>query len=234
MTTPADDAPRPVGRPAPYFVTAAVAALFFVGWSWTALTSDRLFAFDRECAEYFYNNPLPEWWSVMVRFTELGSVGAITVLTVMGALWQASLQHRVLSLAWVSILVGAGLLNISLKTNLDRPRPPEAWRDRAVLESNYSYPSGHSMGSTVGYGLLAYTLLIHPSNRRRRAAIVLLIALVVAGVGLSRIYLRAHWFSDVIGGYSVGLAWLCFCLGGLEMRRRRKAPHDNPSRGAPE
>ena len=49
-----------------------------------------------------------------------------------------------------------------------------------------------------------------------------MIAIVLA-VGFSRVYLRAHWFSDVVGGWSLGIAWLFLCLGWLERRRRRLA-----------
>ena len=56
-------------------------------------------------------------------------------------------------------------------------------------------------------------------------AIGLFFVLLIAGIGFSRIYLRAHWFSDVIGGYAAGLCWLCFCLGWLELRRRGQNPN---------
>jgi undecaprenyl-diphosphatase len=180
--------------------------------------------FDRACAEFFWQMETAEierWWRIMVFLTDLGSIATLAVMAVVGALWQASHRRRFLARAWLGIAISAGLLNMILKVNLDRDRPPIDWRDRAVLERNESYPSGHAMGSAVGYGMLGYVLLLQASARRHRASVVAFFAVLVALIGLSRVFLRAHWFSDVVGGYAAGLAWLFFCLACLELRRRR-------------
>ena len=76
------------------------------------------------------------------------------------------------------------------------------------------------MGSLIGYGLLAYFLvLLLPRTWQRILAVVVLSALVAA-IGFSRIYLGAHYPSDVLGGYAVGGCWLAACISGLEMVRR--------------
>ena len=192
---------------------------FFAVWTSLVLGRSEVPAFDGECAHFWYERAQAHRWGFMVYFTDLGSVAAMTLLTIVGALWQASLKNRLLALAWIGVAAGGGLLNAGSKQIFDRPRPPVEIRDKAVLEVNQSYPSGHSMGSVIGYGLLAYTLCLWQRCPWRRMLIVGITVGIVLAIGFSRMYLRAHWFSDVVGGWSIGLTWLFFCLGWLERWR---------------
>jgi undecaprenyl-diphosphatase len=79
------------------------------------------------------------------------------------------------------------------------------------------------MGCAIGYGMLAYALILPQRRRPRRLAALILMTALVLAIGFSRIYLRAHWFSDVVGGWTIGIAWLFLCLGWLERRRLRVA-----------
>jgi PAP2 superfamily len=77
------------------------------------------------------------------------------------------------------------------------------------------------MGSLIGYGLLGYAvafLWIH--RRRAQLSVVLVAALLVVAIGLSRLYLGVHYFSHVVGGYAAGVLWLSACISGLEVARR--------------
>ena len=227
LTTAIDAPPSPREilrlQPRFFFALAGIATALFLFWSYLTLTTDVIPALDLRWARFWHDwtGEHHRLWSYMVVITDLGGVAAMALLVVMGVIWQASVQNRRLAIAWLFIVIGGGLLNVAIKELCDRPRPPTELRDRAVLETNLSYPSGHSMGSAIGYGMLAYALaLTYPCWRRRTAAIVSL-SLVVFLVGFSRSYLRAHWLSDVIGGWTVGLAWLCLCVGVLELSRAR-------------
>ncbi len=69
--------------------------------------------------------------------------------------------------------------------------------------------------------MLAYVLVvlwIHP--RHTQISVVLGAALLIVAIGLSRLYLGVHYFSDVVGGYAAGLLWLSACISGLEVARR--------------
>jgi membrane-associated phospholipid phosphatase len=202
-----------------FFGLALGFCAFFAGWTWLVLGRDEIPAFDRDCAHFWFEGNYKQLWAIMVFFTDLGSVAAMTLLTIVGALWQASLKNRLLALAWIGVASGGGLLNAGSKQIFDRPRPPVEIRDKAVLEVNQSYPSGHSMGSAIGFGLLAYTLGLWQRGPWRRLLIVGVAACIVLAIGFSRMYLRAHWFSDVVAGWSIGLTWLFFCLGWLERWR---------------
>lgn len=212
-----------IPRPRFFFAVSIVAGLFFAGWTWFVQPALGPTSFDLECARFWRDwSAAHAWpWGMLVFMTDIGGVAGNTLVAIMGAIWQTALNHRFLAVAWLGIVVGGGVLNGATKHAFDRPRPPESLRDRAVLESNQSYPSGHSMGAMVGYGLLGYALILPQRRRPRRIATILVITIVVLAVGFSRIYLRAHWFSDVIAGWSIGLCWVFFCIGCLEMRRRR-------------
>jgi undecaprenyl-diphosphatase len=85
-------------------------------------------------------------------------------------------------------------------------------RDPAVQERNASYPSGHAMGSTITYGALAYVGFVLFRKRAAKWTLAIVMALLVLTICWSRVYLRAHWCSDVIGGMAIGMAWLTFCI----------------------
>jgi len=203
------------------FSIAALLAVLFPIWTWLALGDGVLFDFDRECAAYWKAHGVGREWDLMVMLTGLGSIATMSMVAVMGGVWQFSHRHRFFGTAWFLIVVGGALANQMLKVENDRSRPGEELRDRAVLETNQSYPSGHAMGSVIGYGLLCYALLRQTRFPLRRTVLVSFFVILVLGIGFSRIYLRAHWFSDVIAGWIAGLCWLTFWLAWLERRRLR-------------
>jgi undecaprenyl-diphosphatase len=121
-----------------------------------------------------------------------------------------------LALVWILVLVIGEVLNVELKDQIRRERPPFHAEAHAF---GYSFPSGHSMGAFVAYGMLAYLLTFAVPQRRIRRAAVGLLVIIILLVGFSRIFLGAHWFTDVIGGFAAGACWLGFCVAGIESVR---------------
>jgi undecaprenyl-diphosphatase len=144
----------------------------------------------------------------------------MTGLALLVTVWNALRRRWIVALGCALIPATGGLFDLFLKTSFDRARPDKEWRDAAVHETNESFPSGHSMGSMIGLGLLGYTLFLEVKNRRARWAIVIGLSLAILLIGLSRVYLRAHWASDVIGGIVIGLAWLALGVGIMERYRK--------------
>jgi undecaprenyl-diphosphatase len=165
----------------------------------------------------------PRLRHALIVFTEVGSPEAMTGLTVLVALALLMRRRRLLALVWLLAMIGTPVLNFSLKSVFARDRP--AFRDPVIDETTYSFPSGHSMAAVIAFGMLTYFLLTVLSDRRERAAVVVLAALLVGAIGFSRIYLGAHYFSDVIGGFAVGGAWLSVCVSGTAIARRRLRHH---------
>ena len=104
-------------------------------------------------------------------------------------------------------VVGAFLLNESLKLHFHRARPQVPWA--IGDEHTYSFPSGHALFAAALYGTLCYVALARRGTTRLRQVLVLVPACVlVAGIGLSRIYLGMHWPTDVLAGWFTGSLWL--------------------------
>lgn len=220
----ADPPHAPVIPPPRFFFGVAIAGAILFGIC-TAIAHpwDSPPRVDNWCAENCqdFSRANPGVLGLMIFFTDLGGIAGMTLVAVMGSIWQTAIKHKTLAVAWLLIVIGGAAVNQGVKVMFGRARPsnPEA----VVHERNNSYPSGHSMGSAIGYGLLGYALVVPQRHRPRRIVAVNLMIVIVLAVGLSRIYLRAHWFSDVFAGWTLGGAWLFFCLGWLERRRLRLA-----------
>jgi undecaprenyl-diphosphatase len=179
--------------------------------------------FDSKCAaamkEHAEAHPLFVAWARLI--TDVGGVPALVTLGVLGAITLWVTRQRLLAVGWVVATGGGGLLNYGLKTTIDRPRPPVALRDAAIFETNESFPSGHSMGSVIGFGVLGYLAILRLRRTGVRVAIITGLGILVPLIGCSRFYLRAHWFTDVLGGFAIGTFWLALCITGMEILRLR-------------
>ncbi len=173
--------------------------------------------FGREMEQNRLASPVVRDTFVVV--TQFGSLEGILSLGILVALILMVRRRKLLAVVWLLALVVTGLLNFGLKTAIGRERPP--FRDPAIHETNESFPSGHSMASIVTYGLLAYLLFLALHGRWKRSALVIVALVVVLAIGFSRIYLGAHYASDVVGGFAIGGAWLAACISGIETARRR-------------
>jgi len=202
-----------------------VLTIFFCFWALCALGNGALVEFDRDLARHFAEETGKDALerTIMIGITHSGGIPAMFTLALAGVVWQISRGDRRLAMAWAVIALSGGLLNQVLKKSFDRPRPPVEWRDAAVTETNESFPSGHSMGSMIGYSMLGFALLPQLRRRAAKAALIGLLVALIGLIGFSRIYLRAHWFSDVIGGFAVGAAWLAFGLAWVIFLQARTA-----------
>jgi membrane-associated phospholipid phosphatase len=111
---------------------------------------------------------------------------------------------------WWAISVAAislsslGLMSL-LKNLFHRHRPPEPMVDGIT---NFSFPSGHAFMSVAFYGLLVWWVASSIKNKWLRRMTIVILLLLILIIGLSRIYLRVHYFTDVMAGLSMGTAWL--------------------------
>jgi len=112
---------------------------------------------------------------------------------------------------------GGVLLNESLKYVFHRSRP--ALEHPLIELPSYSFPSGHALGATVFYGFAAVLLWSYVAPKVWRVVIGTAIAAVILMVGFSRVYLGAHYPTDVLAGFLEGVAWLSF-VGMITNRHR--------------
>jgi undecaprenyl-diphosphatase len=152
--------------------------------------------------------------------TDLGGIAAMVVATLVGSSLLLVNQRRLAAAVWIAAALGGGLFTLVFKEQVARDRPDNP--DVRVTEENKSFFSGHSMGSVIGYGMLSYVLFLGVRRRWSFALILAALTVLVLLIGFSRLYLRAHFFTDVLGGYCIGALWLAVCISGLEVVRRRR------------
>ncbi len=120
-------------------------------------------------------------------------------------------------LRWEAICVflnaiGFFALEKIIKASVDRLRPAEDLVRVLIHVHDPSFPSGHVLSYVSFFGFLAFlTYILMPKNHIRTFLLILFIGLI-ALIGLSRISLGAHWFSDTIGAYLLGSAWLLLTI----------------------
>ena len=177
-----------------------VAFLSLLGFSILALVVNErgAVAFDDPVIAFVKGLPVPT--SFWLAITNAGGatlvpigIGIVVVLILLRRPWTA--------LIYGIALAGASAWTYVIKVTIERARPP----DPLIAAPGFSFPSGHSLNSTVTYGLIA--LLVWRSDLPRwvRVATALGLASLVVCVGLSRIALGVHYPSDVLGGWLAGL-----------------------------
>ena len=137
-------------------------------------------------------------------FETLTFLGNTATLVTVAAIAAALLVVRKLPRAAVfSVLSLLALpLDVAIKDVVERARPNSDIVRVLTPVSGYSFPSGHSMGSAAVYGMLAYLTFVH--LRRAKRAVSVSFGVLPFAIALSRIYVGAHWMSDVLAGLSAG------------------------------
>jgi undecaprenyl-diphosphatase len=155
----------------------------------------------------------------MRDLTALGSPSVLTlfVLAVAGAL-VVRRQYHALGLLLVAT-IGGILLNELLKAAFARPRPPLAFHLTEVR--SMSFPSGHAMESAIIYLTLAALLARLVRPRLLRLYFIGLAFLLTFLVGVSRVYLGVHYPTDVLAGWTAGLAWALLCWTAARYLQQR-------------
>ena len=154
---------------------------------------------------------------VFAVLTHLGDAAllALLALVIAALLWRRG--RGALALAWLVCLSGIALLIPVLKRIFERVRPVHD--HGLVSELGFSFPSGHTAGATVAYGMLAYVALRVLPERWHVPAALAATALAFT-VGSSRVFLQVHFASDVLAGFAWGAAWLAVCMLRVELSRR--------------
>lgn len=139
---------------------------------------------------------------VMQAVTDLATPAVLIVVLLAAASFAPGRRPGI---AMAVNLAGAFALNQALKFLIQRPRPDGF---QLVVESGYSFPSGHSMVAMAFYGFIVYLVWHYEGNRALRWARCILFSLLIVWIGVSRIYLGVHYASDVVAGLLISLAWL--------------------------
>ena len=135
------------------------------------------------------------------------------------AFWFYRKGYWRLSLFMVTTPLLGGAISTAVKVLVDRERP--VFEEPIHEAFGKSFPSGHAMSSTVGYGVLLLAVLPFIPERWKPRAIAGYIAMVIL-IALSRLGLGVHYLSDVLGGIVLGAAWLCVSTAAFRIWRREQ------------
>jgi membrane-associated phospholipid phosphatase len=177
-----------------------------------------VFPFDLKISHELQEEKNPVFAFVMQEISVIGytwigilTVGAVSVFFIV----RRQVPEACFILATLSVFV----LTAVLKVLVARPRPPYFFLDPAdILQSinQYSFPSGHVLFFVVFFGFIAYLAWLHQTGCVRIIVMAICCALIML-IGPSRVYLGAHWASDVLGSYIIGVLWLFVLILGYQM-----------------
>lgn len=204
-------------------LATAILALIFFGWLADEALEGDARAFDDATRAAVHQLASPLLTAIMRGFSFVGSTIALTAGTIFIVIRFVMRKWKREAKLFALTMIGAGLLNITLKLAFKRPRPAPFFN--LSPPETYSFPSGHSLTSAVFFGALAAILTARVNSKRVRAAIWIVSATMFVLIGLSRIYLGVHYTTDVIAGFAAALIWILvvrFVEMGLVRRRRRK------------
>ena len=200
------------------FIICAGALFGFWALAVAVIKAGPLTQFDQNVALALHSWANP----IMTRLVTIVSMFGYEILwlvVIAGAIFFLAMRQRAYLITWLAGYSGAESLNFILKQTFARPRPSFA---NPLATANYSsFPSGHAMVSLVVYGLLAVFILLHVRHPALRILVTVVTILLVLCIGLSRIYLGVHYFSDVVAGYAAGTAWLSICISAMDFALNR-------------
>ena len=186
----------------------ALALLALAVFSWLALEVRRgeTLRFDGWVRSSLHQHASPGLTAAMKTFTVVGSSIPMLLLlaTMVSAFWFARLCRQAMMMAIA--MAGALIIELSLKHVFHRARPEPYFN--VPLPTSYSFPSGHALSAACFYGMLALLVAARVRRRSYRIAIRTVCGLMIAAIGISRIYLGVHYPSDVVGGYTTACVWL--------------------------
>ncbi|RUP34760.1 MAG: phosphatase PAP2 family protein [Curvibacter sp.] len=212
------EAPRPSPSPGRRLVWVLPALLIFATLASQIGPGKALHRFDSALAQALGQQMDRLTLQAFALPTWLGNPAPVTVLTIGVTLFLLWRRERLQAGIWLLGVLGNTLLNWSLKQGFARVRPPHL--HGVVVETGYSFPSGHASGVLVTYGLLTWLVLQHSPRRWHLPAVLACTALVLTAP-LSRVLLQVHYASDVLAGLASGSVWLLLCLSLADWLRQR-------------
>ncbi len=188
-----------------------ILSLFIIGFTVLAFLAwkNPYFSIDLIVTRFIQNISLPGFDPAMRLLTHIGNNPYAPIMSAACVLFFLVIKRKQEALLLVISVGGATGLSLVLKHLVGRPRPPQA------LLTNFpgalkdaSFPSGHVLFYIGLFGCLLFLIHTRLKNSLLRSVIIVLGVILLILIGVSRIYVGAHWFSDVLGACLIGLSWL--------------------------
>jgi membrane-associated phospholipid phosphatase len=212
----------------------AIALSFIASRIYDSVTeSDGVAGFDRPVLNFMIALRTPAIDSIVTAYTNIAGPIGMPILAV-AAILILSLRRRSWTPAILIAAAGIGSLAMTIagKDIIGRVRPPLS-DAVAPYEYSPSFPSGHTLNAVVIAGVVAYLLLLRRSTTHGRVLTVTVAALFALTIGLSRVFLGHHWFTDVLAAWVLGAAWLALIITAHRLYITVRARHPAAIPGAP-
>ncbi|MEP6739207.1 MAG: phosphatase PAP2 family protein [Caldimonas sp.] len=210
----------------PVGLRLSLSVLLVIGATWLfggvaedVVTGDPLVDVDMAIALWFRAHATPGLTRWMLLVTNAHGTVGISILGVAFALYLLWRKDAYWLLALAAVLPGGVLVNLLLKQVFRRARP--SLDDPLLHLATYSFPSGHATAATLFYGVLAAYLAARMPTWRTRLLPLAGAVFLVAVVGLTRVYLGVHYFSDVVAAAAWSSAWIIMWLVAVDALCRR-------------
>jgi undecaprenyl-diphosphatase len=152
---------------------------------------------------------------------------SLTVLTLALAVYLFYKNYGKYGVLLLAAMGGDAVIVSIAKTLVHSARPLNG----LVFDTGFSFPSGHTTASIVFCGLLSYLAWQHWNSPKAKTASFALSVTIISIISFDRIYLNVHWFSDVLGGYLLGLFWLALILWVFRYGENNQEISKNPDSG---
>lgn len=175
--------------------------------------------FDMKIIDGIQEMKEPYLTSIMRFFSYIGNTVSVMIISliILVILYIVFKQRKELIL-FIIVLVGSTGFNLLLKALFQRERPTLY---TMIEEEGFSFPSGHSMAALSLYGIVSFLLWRHIPKKMGRVVLILTSTAFILIIGFSRIYLGAHFPSDIIGAYLFSGFWLLLCIWGFRNLQKR-------------
>jgi membrane protein DedA with SNARE-associated domain len=207
-----------------------VALVIFSAITNSLLARDALPQFDLQLAAALHESATPSqvaFWTVVSR---LGKLPVVALPGIALALLLARRAHTWLPLiGFVASILGSEVLDAAVKHYFAHQHAA------ALVDTSVAMgaPSGQALGALVGYGMVAYFLILILPGHRARVIIAFSALLLVLAISFGRLFLGDRYFSDIVSGLAAGSVWLSACLTGLEVARRKAEGRERRGREVP-
>lgn len=237
----ADKSPRPQNRLTARITAAARTVRSHPAWPFTlagllilaaigvfadlaedVVTTDHITVIDQQWAQWLHAHGTPWLTRTMLALSTMHDMLAMSVYTLLLAAFLLWRRQRDWMICLLLVVPGGMAINTLTKHLIGRPRPQ--FTDPIVTLATFSFPSGHVAASTLFYGFLVSWLISRTHAPGRRLTAVAAALLMVALVATSRMYLGAHFFSDVLAAFFECVAWLGLCLLGKQAMQSGAGP----------
>ena len=193
------------------YIALAVLAYFF-----------NYFAWDKKIEDAIQRTTIPGFHPAMITLSMLGDRWIPFALVVVVSLLLVLYKKRLEAIVCLCGVALGAALNAVTKILVARPRPDQSLVQVLAQYNHDSFPSGHTFFFVEFFGFLFFILYITPLRHAVRRTFLISLGILIAFIGISRVYMGAHWPSDVIGGYLAGTLWLALMIKVYERLKAKQ------------